>query len=662
MAIKSGFTQEDLARLGPDALTRKRLLAEAMLKEAGGLRRIEHPLQGLAQMAQALAGNIKMGRLDKAEAEGRESTQAPMNAIAASLAGPGAFPPAPSSSPQASSQPSGDGGAIREGLIKRGLPEHIADAFVMNFQDESGLNPGINEASPIVPGSRGGYGLYQLTGPRRRAYEAFAKERGIPLDSVDGQLDFMMSELQGPEADAMKAIMAAPNKGEAAAAIVNKFLRPSESHRASREARYLRSGGEPVQVASLDPSIGMENLPMQAMAPEQVQAATAGAALPNTPSGLPANVQPLSGAPSPMGAPGTPVTGTPEGQQALGRMLAGGSMTGGAPMGMQGPQPTPVADRSPNPQIAQALMGQGGPTAEEEIFGRAIPKDGPSMQMLMEAAGNNWLNDSQRSIVESLIGQKMTRPDPKDALQQEKLRLEIERLRNPTAEGFTLGEGQQRFDASGRPIASGPEKSAAKPSAVQEYEYAKGQGFPGTFQDWEASKKGGMSLQVDPATGQVSFQQGGNIKPMTEGQSKDTVFATKAAGALPNLDKYGNALTSLGERAADALPGGVGNYVKSEDYQKAEQAGQEFMMAILRKETGAAITDTEMRLYGDLYLPRPGDKPGKLAQKKESRKRALEAIKAGMPPQGLLYMENALKASSAKEPVQIDGYTIEEIE
>ncbi len=49
-------------------------------------------------------------------------------------------------------------------------------AFVMNFKDESGLDPGINEANPIVPGSRGGYGLYQLTGPRRKAYEAFAQQ------------------------------------------------------------------------------------------------------------------------------------------------------------------------------------------------------------------------------------------------------------------------------------------------------------------------------------------------------------------------------------------------------------------------------------------------------------------------------------------------------
>lgn len=126
------------------------------------------------------------------------------------------------------------------GLVTRGLPQHVAEAFVINFQDESGLNPGINEANPIVPGSRGGFGLYQLTGPRRREYEKFAAERGVPVSDVDAQLDFLMHELGGKEAAAAQAIMAAGSREQAAVAIVNKFLRPSEKHRASRAEKYAR--------------------------------------------------------------------------------------------------------------------------------------------------------------------------------------------------------------------------------------------------------------------------------------------------------------------------------------------------------------------------------------------------------------------------------------
>lgn len=145
-----------------------------------------------------------------------------------------------------------DPASIKAGLVARGLPEHIADGFVMNMKDESGLNPGINEIAPLVPGSRGGFGLYQLTGPRRRAYEAFAAERGVPVDDVDAQLDFLMSELQGPEAAAWSKISGAQNAGEAGAAIVNHFLRPAEEHRTARAAEYLGQGGDAPAAPGMD--------------------------------------------------------------------------------------------------------------------------------------------------------------------------------------------------------------------------------------------------------------------------------------------------------------------------------------------------------------------------------------------------------------------------
>lgn len=126
-----------------------------------------------------------------------------------------------------------------DGLVARGMPKHVAEAFAWNAADESRMDPGINEIAPIVPGSRGGFGLMQWTGPRRRALEAFAAERGVNVADPDLQLDFLMAELSGPEAAAASAIYAAPDAQTAAAAIVNKFLRPAESNRAKREAAYL---------------------------------------------------------------------------------------------------------------------------------------------------------------------------------------------------------------------------------------------------------------------------------------------------------------------------------------------------------------------------------------------------------------------------------------
>jgi hypothetical protein len=127
---------------------------------------------------------------------------------------------------------------LKELMLSRGLPEHIADAFLMNFADESGFRPGINEIEPLVPGSRGGYGLYQATGGRRRAYEAFAAERGAALDDPEAQIDFMMYELQGPESRAAESILSAPDTRSAAVAIARDFLRPAPENLERRVAKY----------------------------------------------------------------------------------------------------------------------------------------------------------------------------------------------------------------------------------------------------------------------------------------------------------------------------------------------------------------------------------------------------------------------------------------
>lgn len=207
---------------------------------------------------------------------------------------------------------------------------------------------------------------------------------------------------------------------------------------------------------------------------------------------------------------------------------------------------------------------------------------------------------------------------------------------------------QQELAFEREKLARSPEKY---PASVQEYQFATANGFGGTYQDWLAMTKGGTSLSVGP-DGQVSFQQGGGVggKPLTEGQSKDTVYATRATGSLPLIDQYGDALASLTDKTGGSMPL-VGNYLKSPEYQQAEQAGLEFLQAILRKDTGAAITEAETDQYGKVYLPQPGDSAAVLQQKAQSRKRAVEALKAGMPPQAILAAENAARRSGRGNPI-----------
>lgn len=154
----------------------------------------------------------------------------------------------------------------------------------------------------------------------------------------------------------------------------------------------------------------------------------------------------------------------------------------------------------------------------------------------------------------------------------------------------------------------------------------------------------GTSLQVDPTTGAVTFNQGAGVKPLTEGQSKDTVYSTRATAAMPLLNKHEGALLSLGETLASGVPMNLGNYAQSEEFQLARDAGKDFLASILRKDTGAAVTKSEEDLYGRTFLPQLGDKPATVDAKRQRRSLAVEAIKAGMPPQAIANMGRALES------------------
>lgn len=128
-------------------------------------------------------------------------------------------------------------------FVSRGVPQHIAQGITANMMSESRLNPGINEAAPVVAGSRGGFGLNQWTGPRRRALEAAAAARGVPVDDLDFQVDYTMEELQGPERRAWDALAQTGDAETAARVYSEKFLRPGIPHLENRLANARKISG-----------------------------------------------------------------------------------------------------------------------------------------------------------------------------------------------------------------------------------------------------------------------------------------------------------------------------------------------------------------------------------------------------------------------------------
>lgn len=131
---------------------------------------------------------------------------------------------------------------IYDGLIARGLNDAQAKGIIANMIKESGLNPGINEIAPLVKGSRGGFGLIQWTGPRRRALEAAASARGVSVSDIDFQLDYLMEELRGPERRSYNNLLRTNDPVEAARIFSEQNLRPGIPRLDLRLAEARRLG------------------------------------------------------------------------------------------------------------------------------------------------------------------------------------------------------------------------------------------------------------------------------------------------------------------------------------------------------------------------------------------------------------------------------------
>jgi hypothetical protein len=177
----------------------------------------------------------------------------------------------------------------------------------------------------------------------------------------------------------------------------------------------------------------------------------------------------------------------------------------------------------------------------------------------------------------------------------------------------------------------------------------------------------GMAIRTTPEGG-IEFVQGaGAVTPFREQESKDIVYAARAEGALAALDPVADQLANLGPRLLEYVPLGQGRQFQDPMFQIANNAGLEFLAAILRKDTGAAITAQEIEIYGQTYLPQPGDSPEALAQKKEARSRALRALQAPMRPEaaaavsGAIGGEEPAAAPATPPPSFINNSTVQRL-
>lgn len=74
-----------------------------------------------------------------------------------------------------------------------------AAAVIGNAGHESLGFEKMQEIKPVVAGSRGGYGWFQWTGPRRREFEAYCSRNKLDINSREANYAFLWVELNGTE-------------------------------------------------------------------------------------------------------------------------------------------------------------------------------------------------------------------------------------------------------------------------------------------------------------------------------------------------------------------------------------------------------------------------------------------------------------------------------
>lgn len=244
-------------------------------------------------------------------------------------------------------------------------------------------------------------------------------------------------------------------------------------------------------------------------------------------------------------------------------------------------------------------------------------------------------------------------------------------------EPVKLGAGETVFSSTGQKLFGNP-KEGQKYTNIQQDKAGNSFGFntetqqfeqlPGAkmaTESWSAPYKvGGEYLQRNSQTGEVKKAYGTSendkapagynwtidtngqktltaitggpadksLNP-TEQQANAYTFSTrmeKADKTLNDLEgKYSPlAISAKTSAITSNIPGAqtVINARMSPESQKAEQAQRDFVNAVLRRESGSAISQGEFDNARIQYFPQAGDSPEVKAQKAQNRKTAIEGI------------------------------------
>lgn len=229
-------------------------------------------------------------------------------------------------------------------------------------------------------------------------------------------------------------------------------------------------------------------------------------------------------------------------------------------------------------------------------------------------------------------------------------------MTNPQAAG-------QRLDRS----ATMGEKESARHNRASEGLTARGQNMTDSRARETNAATMSRPFEVTGDDGKpmlVQQDKAGNIRPvtgympkaadkaLTEGQSKAVLFGSRMEAAnkiFDNLAEKGVTTSTPGSRAGFGV-GTVVNAMSRPQQQQLDQAKRDFINATLRRESGAAIAESEFDNAEKQYFPQIGDSPQVKAQKASNRAIAVRGMQAEIPKAQRGLVSDVIGGAAASSP------------
>lgn len=194
-----------------------------------------------------------------------------------------------------------------------------------------------------------------------------------------------------------------------------------------------------------------------------------------------------------------------------------------------------------------------------------------------------------------------------------------------------------------------PSNPGARPNDIQEYEYARQQGYKGSFQQYQLQMKQAGAQQINlpsgyrwGAGGAMEFIPGGPAdpnsknKPPTEGDKKNAVLFSSMTNAEDQIAKLESApggatdTSSIANQIAGTTS--LTKPLQSDAFRKYESAALRWSANLLYLKSGATATPDEVQSTRKQFFPQPGDGPEVKAQKEEARRQEVASIRQNMVP------------------------------